>query len=236
MPDSTSKSLPESSGPRLLGAFTPNSSADFAHFPQGYDPSATSLPVPIIPYTQNFLSLVPSTTDSYQLYDFQVLAKTILGTSHYSSGYHSYFLQQPRMFGLEYRTGQSHIALKTRGGTDSFGGLGLNIPSFALSGMGYDKDKHPETNGFYSQFDPVTIKQCKTNIDTIKPVLTNYLSPGDAATFSKHGFLQPYPNDEWTYDLDSNNEPIDPTSFIQQKIAEYSLQDSCITADGSGDD
>lgn len=211
-------------GPQLFGAYSIDKT-NFTHFPQG------DVSKPPVPYDQNYLSLVPSSEDSFQLYDYVVAANMTITKETIGSGYHSYFLQQPRMSGLEYTTGQCHVstAADGQGHTDAFQNLGLNIPSYTLSGMGYNTDPTKGDIGFYQKFGHVDINKCNVNIDTNKPTLVNKIAPGNGVTFANN-FMQPYPVKDFTDDIDSDGKPIDPTSFITAKKTEFTNHQACVSS------
>jgi hypothetical protein len=99
-----------------MGAYTVDSSDNNAHFPQGYVPNRESQ---YNPYTQNFLSLAPSSLESYQTYNLTISSKVFSA----DSGQHVYFLNQPRFLALEYTNGQTHVLLRkptSRNDGDSF--------------------------------------------------------------------------------------------------------------------
>jgi hypothetical protein len=103
-------------GPKLLGGYTVSNVAGREHFPQGYNEDGTSS---FNPYTQNFISLVPSELGSYQTFNLNVNSSIMNMTSHPRL----YFMSQPRFFGLEYATGEEHLGFSTNAssyGYDSF--------------------------------------------------------------------------------------------------------------------
>jgi hypothetical protein len=102
-----------------MGAYTSGKDG-LSHFPQNFTGTNKKPDYPPRPYTQNFLSLVPSNNLSYQEYNMTIKTDTkITGKKTYDIGQHVYFLQQARFLGLEYATGQNHIQLRPDKG-DSF--------------------------------------------------------------------------------------------------------------------
>jgi hypothetical protein len=155
-----------------MGAYTIDSKDERnTHYPQGYIPKQSST---YTPYDQDFLALVPQNPDSYQTFNITI-TNSVLPTM--TSGQHVYFLAQPRLFGLEYTTGQQHLSLRTADGykpMDSFRNWQLTLPSYALSGMSYDFNKMQ----FIKYKDKKTIQQCYVDISPDQ-TFSNYLAPGD---------------------------------------------------------
>lgn len=208
-------------GPRLLGSYSINHQDErFEHTPQ----DSENLPA----YSQNFLSLVPSNLDSYQMYDVCLhitnnIFSAIIG-DYLGSGYHVYFHVQPRMFGLEFATNSRYISTwyppGGNTGRDSFGNLQLSIPSCALTNVSYhSKDQTSDNTGFILPESLPTITQCKVNIDTVPPKIYNYVNDGqDLNEMCKRFFgstwSEPTHQDDFVYDISgdskSNLHPIDP--------------------------
>jgi hypothetical protein len=92
-----------------MGAYQSSTEDNRAHYPQGYSSNGDST---YKPYDQRFLTLVPSSEDSYQTYNIKMSTPA----QDLSSGEHVYFLGQPRYLGLEYTTGLSHILLRDKSG------------------------------------------------------------------------------------------------------------------------
>jgi hypothetical protein len=93
-------------GPKLMGAYTVNTTDYNAHYPQGYVPNKDPV---YNPYAQDFLALVPQNPDSYQTYNIVINSPVY----NFTTGQHMYFLSQPRFFGLEYTSGLKHIVIRS---------------------------------------------------------------------------------------------------------------------------
>lgn len=239
-------------GPKLLGAYTCINPEDVKEEYRHISQSG-------VKYHQNFLSLVPSDTNALQLFNFRV---TESNASHddqdtlVSSFYHSYFLQQTRMLGLEYQSGTNHLFDldsmplfgydRYTGFFDSFKNWGLVLPSYYLSGVRYSDGDYKQTYAI------PTIAQCKINIkdklstDNFK--ITNRIKNADGTNTDPVGFgdnwLQSYENissekldmptddglfTEWSTSYDNQKQtPISTHDFIASKLAEQQTNVSCI--------
>lgn len=199
-------------GPKLMGAYTVGENGS-PHFPQSFS-GTNPKPLDWKPYTQNFLSLVPSTEKSYQEYDLTI-KPNMSGYSTWDIGQHVYFLPQARLLGLEYRSGQNHIQFRTSStGSDSFGNWQFAMPSYTLSGMSYDFDKGQFTKSYKQK----EIKQCYVDInDEPQQSFSNWLYPG-----SKPDWAGTFMNGT---DININNQDPD---FIQHCWEAFIAQDQCI--------
>lgn len=204
-------------GPKLMGAFNMNTTDQKRfHKPIYYTDKAAN------EYSQTFLSLVPSSNNSYSLSNITITPhSTIFPSVPFGSGYHVYHEQQPRNFGLEFATGTTHISVPTQGHSDAFRNAGLNFPSYCLTNnLGNTK-----------------LEPRKINIDSLVPKLTNKLQPGNADFFANY-FLNSQPwndkrhnqdPDDWDFDIDPvTSQPIDPNDFINYKIKQFSANNECI--------
>jgi hypothetical protein len=93
-----------------MGAYTAGKDA-LPHFPQNFI-GKNKEPGPFQPYTQNFLALASSTTQTCQTYDMTIKSNATLYKTTIDIGQHAYFLSQPRFLGLEYASGQNHIQVR----------------------------------------------------------------------------------------------------------------------------
>ena len=210
-------------GPKLLGGYTMSGNEKQTHFAQ-------TPPAEYPQWTQNFLSLVPSTYNSFMLYRFWGrYGGGQYPEQYFDGGWHTYVLNQTRGFGLEIGNGHNHLTIGPNNGIfgdhdDGFRNMGIFIPSCSLSGIAYN----PINKNWYQKHLQKIIKKCKTNINQIiPPQFKNYINP-DKAVFAK-SWLNGYSKiNQFANSLDDSDQTIDPTSFVVACRNEFNAWRRCV--------